>query len=230
MHSTPLPSLSASQSERLFTEFSFPRPDPANRWNTFDQIYSNAEMMLTLDRLAGLVQSWVSERTATSDRPPLVIGMLHGCAPLYLWLLEKMQEPRPDACTVKVSTYDGSNVGGSPVIMGALPDVTGRHVLLVDDMGDTFRTEQHVKRVLVGKGALSVASCVLLVREAGSACLPEFFGRELKRDRPAHAEDWLIGMGLDGHDQPDSRVVCDADGHFVIRHCPKIPPEWIGDR
>ncbi len=226
----PLPGLlTASQ---LFSDmhFRYPRPDLANPWNQFLEVYSNNDVMTSLEYLAGKVKFWASEKAATSAQPPIMIGLLNGCAPLYLWLAEKVAQPgKFDLSLVKASTYDASNAAKEPKIVGALPDVLGRDVLLVDDMGDSFRTERLLKQTLRQLGALPVASCNFLIRRPGDAGYrPEFFARELAKEHSKLADEWLIGMGLDGHNDPATRVVCDNNSRFVIRICPKQLPSFLG--
>ena len=104
-----------------------------------------------------------------------------------------------------VSSYPGRSVRsqGSRVLGEQLGDLTGRHVLLVDDILDSGGTVRLVQSLLQEAGAAVVRSCVLL-----------------RKDRPAARE---ISLDYVGFDIPDEFVVgygLDYDDYY--RNLPDI--------
>lgn len=97
--------------------------------------------------------------------------------------------------TLSVSSYHGgtasSGTVGFPGV--ALPDVSGKHVLLLDDILDSGRTLAAVKRRLVEEGMpASVRACVLLEKRKRRAVdvQAEHVGFEI-------GDDFVVGYGLD---------------------------------
>ena len=70
--------------------------------------------------------------------------------------------------------------------------VSGRHVLLIDDICDSGRTLNKLVAYLTAQGAESVRSAVLILRETGeSAFTPDWSGFRYKGD------EWFVGYGMD---------------------------------
>jgi len=99
-------------------------------------------------------------------KDPLIIGLLKGCLPFMSDLLKEIDIP----CTMEyihVSSYDGTASTGNVKIKGDTPNVSGREVVLVDDILDTGRTLKAVTELLMSLGAKSVKLCVMLDKPEG---------------------------------------------------------------
>jgi hypoxanthine phosphoribosyltransferase len=126
-------------------------------------------------------------------RPLTVIGVLHGSVVFVADLIRAIAAPH-HLGFVLASSYRGTAT--SPLAlhlwMDALPDISGRNVLLVDDILDTGRTLTALKERLQERGAADVRTAVLLWKrertETGVA--PDYFGFEIP-DR------FVVGYGLD---------------------------------
>jgi hypoxanthine phosphoribosyltransferase len=94
-----------------------------------------------------------------------------------------------------VSSYaaDGVASGEVQVLHAPRTDLTGRHVVLVDEVVDTGRTVATLlERYVTGRGAISVRVCALLDKSAARV-VPvtiDYVGFEAP-DR------WLVGYGMD---------------------------------
>ena len=100
------------------------------------------------------------------DKKPLFIGLLNGCVPFMCDLLKYINV----YCTtsyIKVSSYCGKESTGNINVLGSFPDVSGKDVILVDDILDTGRTLIECRRILLEKNASSVKICVLLDKPEG---------------------------------------------------------------
>lgn len=96
--------------------------------------------------------------------------------------------------TLSVSSYHGGTESSGTVnIQGDLPDVRGKHVLLMDDILDSGRTLAAVKRRLQEESdPASVQVCVLLQKKKERA-------EDVKADYVAFeiADEFVVGYGLD---------------------------------
>ena len=97
------------------------------------------------------------------DKNPLVIGVLRGAAPFMIDLVRAMD------CYLEIDFIDVSSYGDATESSGAVTvlkdidsDVTGRHILLVEDIVDTGRTLEKLLELFAGRGAASVKVCSLL--------------------------------------------------------------------
>lgn len=98
---------------------------------------------------------------------------------------------------VTVSSYRGATTvpGEARIEFDPNVDVSGRHVLLVDDILDTGGTLRLVRQCLQARGPRSIRTCVLL-RKPGKAppdVPAEFVGFDI-------ADDFVVGYGLDYND------------------------------
>ena len=145
-----------------------------------------------LDELAGEIVN------AYDGRPITVIGILTGCVVLTADLIRRINLPLRLGF-ITTSSYRGtSTTPGKLVIRDEiLPDLTGRHVLLLDDILDTGKTLTRVVAHLVDKGAESVKVAVLL-RKIGRQEVPfepDFVAAFRSPDR------FVVGYGLDFNDE-----------------------------
>ena len=93
---------------------------------------------------------------------------------------------------LKASSY-GNNTSSSGIITlpWGIPDaVTGKEILLVDDILDTGRTLQTLQRQLLDYGAISVRTCVLLRKEYSKDKPADYVGFEIP-------DKFVVGYGLD---------------------------------
>lgn len=106
------------------------------------------------------------------------------------------------------SSYIGESIQstGNPVI-GDLPDVKDKHVLLVDDILDSGKTLTRIRGELQQGKPNSIHSCVLLRKKLPSAMeVPcEYIGFDIE-------DEFVVGYGLDydGYYRnfPDIGVIC----------------------
>ena len=93
-----------------------------------------------------------------------------------------------------VSSYPGASIRtqGSQVVGQQLGDISGRHVLLVDDILDSGGTVRLVVSLLRELGAASVKVCVLLRKDRASAksVQADYVGFEIP-------DEFVVGYGLD---------------------------------
>jgi hypoxanthine phosphoribosyltransferase len=132
------------------------------------------------------------------DRGPLtIVGVLTGSLMFLADLVRRLDLP------LRIGLVQASSYRGSATTPGELhvqpelqPDVSGRHVLLLDDILDTGRTLAHLTQHLHQLGAASVRVAVLL-RKRGRQEVPlepDYCGFEIPNA-------FVVGYGLDHNDE-----------------------------
>jgi hypoxanthine phosphoribosyltransferase len=93
-----------------------------------------------------------------------------------------------------VSSYPGASLRtqGSELLSKQLPEINGRHVLLLDDILDSGGTLKLVVPILQQAGAASVKTCVLLRKDRSAArdVAVDYVGFEIP-------DEFVVGYGLD---------------------------------
>jgi hypoxanthine phosphoribosyltransferase len=134
---------------------------------------------------------------AYAGKPVTVVGILHGCLMFVADLIRRIDLPLRVAF-LTASSYRGSatSPGRLEVHDELLPDLTDRHVLLLDDILDTGKTLTRVVAHLINRGAASVKVGVLL-RKIGRQEVP------FEPDFTAFTipDKFVVGYGLDFNDE-----------------------------
>jgi hypoxanthine phosphoribosyltransferase len=153
------------------------------------RLLSRDELAAGIDRLAAEV------RGDCGDKPLTVIGVLTGSIVLMADLLRRLEGPI-EVGMVWASSYRGTAIrpGRLDLRLDLLPDLTGRDVLLVDDIFDTGRTLEALVASLHQHGAVSVRTLVLLRKPTRTEVVmnPDYVGFDIP-------DAFVVGYGLD-HD------------------------------
>ena len=123
-----------------------------------------------------------------------VIAVLNGSILFVADLMRRIQLPLRLDC-ISVSSYHGGTESTGTVTFDqtSLPEVEGRHVLILDDILDTGRTLHAIReRLRRETNPLSVRICVLLRKEKARA-------EELEADYVGFeiGDEFVVGYGLD---------------------------------
>ena len=123
----------------------------------------------------------------------LVVGALKGAIFFMVDLLKKMDLPC-DIDFIDVSSYGNvtESSGKITVTHDLEADVTGRDVLIVEDIVDTGLTLKFMKDEMIKRGAKSVKCCVLLNKTARrtTEVEVEYYGTHV-------GNEFVIGYGMD---------------------------------
>jgi len=144
------------------------------------------------------LQARVTElgRQITHDyagRAPLLVGVLKGAFMFMSDLARAIRLP-VEFDFMAVSSY-GSSTKASGVVRIVKDldlDLSGRHVLLVEDIVDSGLTLSYLRRNLLARGPASLEVCALLVKEGIQKSEPDF--RYVGFPIPP---TFVIGYGLD---------------------------------
>lgn len=129
-----------------------------------------------------------------AGKPLTIVTILQGGAVFMADLIREIRLPlRLDS--VSVSSYGGGTVSSGRVtfLQERLPEVDGRHVLLLDDILDSGRTLRAIRdRFLEERDPLSLRVAVLLSKrvERAEEVRAEYAGFEVD-------DEFVVGYGLD---------------------------------
>ncbi|MBP3958564.1 hypoxanthine phosphoribosyltransferase [Gemmata sp. G18] len=156
------------------------------------------EVLITADRIHARVEELATEIARTYDgKPVTVVGILTGCLMFTADLIRRINLP------LRVAFITASSYRGETLVPGLLeirdellPDIAGKHILLLDDILDTGKTLTRVVAHLIDRGAASVKVGVLL-RKIGRQEVPfepDFVGFTIP-------DKFVVGYGLDFNDE-----------------------------
>ncbi len=126
------------------------------------------------------------------DKNPLLLCVLNGSFIFAADLMREMTIPC-EISFVKLASYDGtSSTGKVKKIIGLNTDLTGRTVVIVEDIVDTGRTMQQMLDSLSFHNPESIHICTLFVK-------PEKLIVKLDVEYAAFSipNDFIVGYGLD---------------------------------
>ncbi len=150
-------------------------------------LFSEQTIMARLDEIAAEIVRDYRERELT------VIAVLNGSLIFMADLLRRIPLPLKLDCLSVASYHGGTKSSGEVVFRQvALPDVTGRHILILDDILDSGLTLNAIRRKLEEAKPLSVRVCVLLEKQIPRAAPvdADYIGFKI-------ANEFVVGYGLD---------------------------------
>lgn len=125
-------------------------------------------------------------------KEPVFIGLLKGCNPFMVDLLKEVTIK----CSIDyldVSSYNGTSSTGVVVLHKDFrTNVEGKNVIIVDDILDSGRTLQEVKKLILKRGAKDIKLCVLLDKPEGRVV-------DIEADYVGDLvpNEFVVGYGLD---------------------------------
>jgi hypoxanthine phosphoribosyltransferase len=127
------------------------------------------------------------------DRPPLLVGVLKG-AFVFMSDLARAIELPVEFDFMAVSSYGSATrtSGVVRIVKDLEIDLTGRDVLIVEDIVDSGLTLAYLRRNLAARNPLSLEVCALLVKEGLQRT-----ELDLKYVGFTIPPDFVIGYGLD---------------------------------
>ena len=128
-----------------------------------------------------------------ADRPPLLVGVLKGAC-LFLSDLARAIRLPVEIDFMAVSSYGSSTrtSGVVRIVKDLDADLTGRHVLIVEDIVDSGLTLSYLRRNLAARNPASLEVVALLVKEGLQS-----IDLELAYEGFRIPPEFVIGYGLD---------------------------------
>ncbi|MBQ0037133.1 MAG: hypoxanthine phosphoribosyltransferase [Clostridiales bacterium] len=152
------------------------------------------KVLLTEEEIKARVQEMgdaLYEQYAGKD--PLFVGVLNGCF-IFMADLVRAAQFKSELEFIGLSSYrDATKSSGSVQITRDLQhDITGRDIIIVEDILDSGNTLAFLKKYLITRGAASVAIVTLLDKPARreKAITPDLAGFVVP-------DEFVVGYGLD---------------------------------
>ncbi len=127
-----------------------------------------------------------------NGRPLTVIAVMTGSLVLFADLIRRLSMPQRVG-VIRASSYRGGTSSGQLHVDASMTiDVTGRDVLLVDDIFDTGQTLARLSDMFIEMRAVTVSTAVLLhkQREHTVEMRPSFVAFKIP-------DEFVVGYGLD---------------------------------
>src|SRR5947209_5998860 len=156
------------------------------------------DVLLSAERIQARVGELARQIAKDYHGQPLtIVGVLTGSLIFLADLVRRLDLPLRIGL-LQASSYRGAVTAPGELRVGPdlVPDVRGRHVLLLDDILDTGQTLAHLLGHLRDLGPLSVRVAVLL-RKLGRQTVvlePDYFGFDIP-------DAFVVGYGLDYNDE-----------------------------
>jgi adenylate kinase len=154
----------------------------------FVPFISESEVKAEIDRVAGELQR------DYEDERPLFLGVLNG-AFFFASELVKRLDIECEITFVKVASYNGTQSTGTVhQLIGLNETVSGRHVVILEDIVDSGNTIAHIVNALRDHHPATLRIAALLFK-------PEAYQHDIAIDYVARSipNDFVVGSGLD-HD------------------------------
>jgi hypoxanthine phosphoribosyltransferase len=122
----------------------------------------------------------------------LVVGILKGAFIFLADLTRELSIPR-SVDFIALSTYGtGTEAGRVRLVLDLRNDISGRHVLVVEDIVDTGRTFSYLLKTLAAREPASLKTCALVRKLARHevAVDIDYLGFDIP-------DVWVVGYGLD---------------------------------
>jgi hypoxanthine phosphoribosyltransferase len=150
-----------------------------------------------------------------ADRPPLLVGVLKG-AFMFMSDLARAIDLPVEFDFMAVSSYGSATrtSGVVRIIKDLDLDLTGRHVVIVEDIVDSGLTLAYLRKNLAARGPASLEVCALLLKEGLQKVDPDlrYVGFRIP---PA----FVVGYGLDVGERYRNLS-------FIAEYAGRLPGNW----
>ena len=155
---------------------------------TFRKFIPYEQLEAAIDKVAEQINNDFKDY----EEPPVLLCVLNGS---IMFMAELMKRLTFDCHIVstKLSSYAGTETTGCvKQALGLTADITGKRVIVVEDIVDSGNTIVALKQILEDKGAKESRICTLLMK-------PDAYKKDIPIDYVAMEipNDFIIGFGLD---------------------------------
>lgn len=123
---------------------------------------------------------------------PILLCILNGSI-MFMGELMKRLDFNCQVISIKLTSYEGTTTTGVvKQAIGLTSDISGRRVIVVEDIVDSGNTIVELKKILQEKGVSESYICTLLLK-------PDAYKKDVKLDYVAMEipNDFIVGFGLD---------------------------------
>ena len=153
------------------------------------------ERILTARQLRNTVRQLAARlRADYGDKRPVLVGVLKGAFVFLADLVREMDVPL-EVDFIGASSYGSGRASSGDVrlVRDIRIDISGRHVLLVEDIADSGHTMEKLRHHLQDHSPASLRVCALLARRSLLAANPDavdYVGRIV-------GDGFVVGYGID---------------------------------
>ena len=157
------------------------------------------KVLLTQEQIQNRIRELGEELTAEyAGKNPVVVGVLKGVVIFYADMVRQIKTP----CQMDfmwLSSYAGTDSSGKMLVrQDVTADITGRHVLILEDIFDTGNSLNFTVEHLLSKNPASLKICTLLDkpdrRKSGITLQADYVGFTIPNE-------FVVGYGLDYNEQ-----------------------------
>lgn len=175
------------------------------------------KILLSEEQLRDGVSRMATEITDFyGDRPLTLLGVLTGSVVLMADVIRQLTMPLRVG-VVMASSYRGATTVRGPLVINSdlMPDISGRDVIIVDDIFDTGHTMKELLNLMSELGPTSVKTAVLLRKHGRQEVEiePDFVGFDIP-------DEFVVGYGLDYQDAYRNLPYVAALEPAEIESCP----------
>lgn len=145
-----------------------------------------------IDAAVAKVAEKLNKEYAQTEKPPIFVGVLCGAFVFLADLVRKVNFNN-EITFIQVSSYQGTqSTGNVQQKLGIDFDITGRDIILVEDIVETGHSIEHMVSYLESLNPRSVEICTLFYK-------PEkhLYKRDIKFVAMEIGNEFIVGYGLD---------------------------------
>ena len=152
-------------------------------------------ILLTEEQIENRVRELAAQLSRDYEgKDPIFVGVLKGVVLFFSDIVRRFEHP----CQIdflRVSSYEGTeSTGKVNMLQGLSQDITGRHIIILEDIFDTGKSLDFTYNYLKSLGAASVEICTFLDkperRNPGITLKPKYVGYVIPNE-------FVVGYGLD---------------------------------
>lgn len=177
---------------KIMIKFATSKNSSMNRIKLHDKYFvpfiSNEKINKAIDAVAEKINNDFKNR----EDIPLLLCVLNGSIVFTGELMKRVDFPC-ELTSIRISSYQGTqSTGVTKHILGLSTDITGRTVIIIEDIVDTGKTIVDLKRLLKEEGVAEVKVCTLLLK-------PDVYKQDVKLDYVGMEIEnkFIVGFGLD---------------------------------
>lgn len=157
------------------------------------------KVLLTQEQIQDRIRELGEELTAEyAGKNPVIVGVLKGVVIFYADMVRQIKTP----CQMDfmwLSSYVGTDSSGKMLVrQDVTANITGRHVLILEDIFDTGNSLNFTVEHLLSKNPASLKICTLLDkpdrRKSGITLQADYVGFTIPNE-------FVVGYGLDYNEQ-----------------------------
>ena len=163
-----------------------------NRITLKDKTFKTAIPYERISEAIDAVAEKINQDFNGCEDVPILLCVLNGSIMFTAELMKRLTF-NCQVVSTKLTSYVGTSTTGTvKQAMGLTADITGRRVIVIEDIVDSGNTIVELKKILEEKGASESRICTLLLK-------PDAYKKDVKLDYVAMEipDDFIVGFGLD---------------------------------